>query len=142
MPFLSPPKTRPTGLRIAGTALLISMGAISGAQAVTTANDGFDPNANSIVNTIALQPDGKILMGGYFTQLHPLGNPVTGAGYIARLNHDGTVDTSFTAGADNVVRTMVLQPNGQILVGGTFQNIIPTGSSTPVPRSFAARLNT
>jgi uncharacterized delta-60 repeat protein len=118
------------------------MGAISGAQAVTTANDGFDPNANSIVNTIALQPDGKILMGGYFTQLHPLGNPVTGAGYIARLNHDGTVDTSFTAGADNVVRTMVLQPNGQILVGGTFQNIIPTGSSTPVPRSFAARLNT
>jgi uncharacterized delta-60 repeat protein len=81
-------------------------------------------------------------MGGYFTQLHPLGNGVSGNGYIARLNHDGTVDTSFTASANNVVRTMVLQPNGQILVGGTFSAIQPTGSATPVTRNFAARLNT
>jgi uncharacterized delta-60 repeat protein len=142
MPFLSPLKTRLTGIQSAGLALLISIGANSGARAATTANDGFDPNANSIVNTIALQPDGKILMGGYFTQLHPPGQPVSGNAYVGRLNHDGTVDTSFTAGADNVVRTLVLQPNGQILLGGTFQNIKPTGGSANVPRTFAARLNT
>src|ERR1700722_1164632 len=111
MPFLSPLKTRLTGIQIAGLALLISLGANSGARAATTANDGFDPNANSIVNSIALQPDGKILMGGYFTQLHPIGQPGSGNAYIARLNHDGTVDTTFTAGTDNVVRTLVLQPN-------------------------------
>ncbi len=142
MPFLSPPKTRLTGIRIAGLALLISLGAGSGARAATTANDGFDPNANSIVNTIQLQPDGKILMGGYFTQLHPEGQAVIGRSYIGRLNHDGTVDTTFAAGTDNVVRTMLLQPNGQILLGGTFQNVTPTGGSAGVPRTYAARLNT
>ena len=141
MPFLSPLKTRLTGIQFAGLALLISMGAVSGARGATTANDGFDSNANSIVNTIALQPDGKILMGGYFTQLHPLGGAVIGAGYIARVNHDGSVDTSFTPSANNVVRTLVLQPNGQVLLGGTFSAIQPTGSSTAVTRNFAARLN-
>src|SRR5665213_574459 len=141
MPFLSPLKTRLTVLRIAGLALAASLGAISSAKAALTANDGFDPNANSNVNAIALQPDGKILMGGYFTQLHPLGGPVSGNAYIARLNHDGSVDTGFTAGTDNVVRTVVLQPNGQILVGGTFSKVKPTGSANSVTRNFAARLN-
>jgi uncharacterized delta-60 repeat protein len=117
------------------------MGAISGARAATTANDGFDPNANSIVNTLALQPDGKILMGGYFTQLDPQGTGALSAGYIARINHDGTADTSFTASTNNVVRTMLLQPNGQILIGGTFTMVQPTGSKTQVARNYSARLN-
>ena len=29
--------------------------------------DGFDPDANGYVNTLAVQADGKILVGGYFT---------------------------------------------------------------------------
>ena len=141
MPFLSPLKTRLTGLRIAGLALTAFLGAISSARAALTANDGFDPNANSNVNAIALQPDGKILMGGYFTQLHPLGGPGSTNNYIARLNADGSVDTGFTAGTDNVVRTLVLQPNGQILIGGTFANVKPTGATSNVARNYAARLN-
>jgi uncharacterized delta-60 repeat protein len=120
---------------------MASLGSISGAKAATTANDGFDPNANSNVNAIVLQPDGKILMGGYFTQLQPFGNSISGNAYIARLNHDGTVDTSFNPQAGDVVNTITLQPNGQILVGGRFMTMQGTGSTSPATRNFAARLN-
>ncbi len=141
MPFLSTPKTRATGLRFAGLVLMASLGAINGARAAVSANDGFDPNANGDVNAVVIQPDGKILMGGYFTQLHPFGNPTSGNAYIARLNHDGTVDGSFSPQANNVVRTLTLQPNGQILVGGQFTTLQGTGSGTPATRNFAGRLN-
>ena len=66
--------------KFAGLALLVSLVAASTGRSLTVPNDGFDPNANGIVNTLQIQPDGKILMGGYFTQLHPFGNSVTGAG--------------------------------------------------------------
>src|SRR6185436_5554472 len=53
----------------------------------------FNPGANSIsgVNTLALQADGKILVGGTFTGL---GNATgtTPRSNIGRLNTDGTVD--------------------------------------------------
>jgi uncharacterized delta-60 repeat protein len=141
MPFLSTPKTRLTGFRFAGLVLMASLGSISGEMAASTANDGFDPNANGNVYTISLQPDGKILMGGSFTQLQPFGNVVSSHAYIARLNHDGTVDSSFSPQAGDVVNTMTLQPNGQILVGGRFMSMRGTGSTSPVTRNFAARLN-
>lgn len=44
--------------------------------------DGFDPNANSLVRSIAVQTDGKILIGGDFTTLN--GGTVT-RNHIARL---------------------------------------------------------
>jgi uncharacterized delta-60 repeat protein len=120
---------------------MASLGAITGAKGAITANDGFDPNANGIVNAVALQPDGKILIGGYFTQLQPFGAATSSNAYIARLNHDGTVDASFSPNANGVVRTVVLQPNGQILVGGNFTGIQGTGSSASATRNYAARLN-
>jgi uncharacterized delta-60 repeat protein len=120
---------------------MASLGAISGAKAAVTANDGFDPNANGIVNSVVLQPDGKVLIGGYFTQLHPAGNAVSGNAHVARLNHDGTVDGSFSPQASDTVYTVVLQPNGQVLLGGKFTTVQGTGSSTAAARNFAARLN-
>ena len=141
MPFLSPPETRLPGLRFAGLFYLAALGAVPGALAAVSANDGFDPNANGIVNAVVVQPDGKVLMGGYFTQLHPYGGSAIGAAYIGRLNHDGTVDTSFSPNANGVVRAVVLQPNGQILVGGQFTTMQPTGGGAAVPANYAARLN-
>src|ERR1700690_4214598 len=141
MPFLSSPKTRPLGIQIAGFALLASLGATPGMRAATQANDGFDPSPNGIVTTLLVQPDSKILMGGYFTQLHPYGLPVSGHGFIARLNHDGTPDAAFSPNANGVVRVMALEPNGQIIIGGNFTSIQPTGGASQVTRSFAARLN-
>ncbi len=141
MPFLSSPRSRLSGLPFAGLVLLVSLGAALDARSFTLPNDGFDPNANGIVNTLLIQPDGKLLMGGYFTQIHPYGNPISGHSYIARLNHDGTVDSGFSPNANDVVRVMALQPNGQIIVGGQFTTIQPGGGGAPVPRGYVARLN-
>ena len=99
--------------------------------------DGFDPNANGIVTTSVLQSDGKIIIAGYFTQLQPNGAAsATAASYIARLNTDGTVDTSFTnAGVNAQINTVALTSSGQLLIGGTFTKV---GSAA---RAGVARLN-
>src|SRR5471030_346351 len=142
MAFISSPKTRVSGILFAGLVLLSSLGTLPGAFGATTALDGFNPNANGTVNTVLIQPDGKILMGGYFTQLHPYGGAATASNFIARLNHDGTVDTTFGANANGVVRAMALQADGKILVAGNFSAFQGTGSNTLVGRSYIARLNT
>jgi uncharacterized delta-60 repeat protein len=128
-------------IRFAGFALLAATGMALRGQSPSPASDGFDPEADGIVTSLAIQPDGKILMGGYFTQLHPFGYPASGHSYIARLNHDGSVDAGFSPNANGVVRVLALQPNGQIIVGGQFTTIQPTGGGAAVTRNFAARLN-
>jgi len=73
--------------------------------------------ANGTVHTVALQPDGKVLIGGEFTQVNG-----TLRRYIARLNVDGSLDTTFDpgTGASDQVRAVVVQPDGKIIVGGAF----------------------
>ena len=72
---------------------------------------------NSTVYTIALQSDGKILVGGFFTSY----SGVT-RNRIIRLNTDGSVDTSFVVGTgfDNLVKNILVQSDGKILVVGYF----------------------
>jgi uncharacterized delta-60 repeat protein len=141
MPNPSTPRAGLLGIKFAGLALMVTTGMALRAQVAPSPGDGFNPNANGIVNTVILQPDSKILMGGYFTQLKPDGKPLSNCGYLARLNHDGSVDASFSPVANGVVRPMLLQPNGQIIIGGQFTTIQPTGSGTPQVRNYAARLN-
>lgn len=73
--------------------------------------------ANNTINTIALQPDGKIVIGGNFTNYIS-----TARNRIARLNPDGTIDLSFNpgTGATTSVLTTALQPDGKIIIGGGF----------------------
>ena len=90
--------------------------------------------APGIVDAVALQPDGKVVIGGYFFQ-------VNGASRVrlARLNTDGSTDTGFLngmAGADGDVMSIVLQPDGKILLAGAFTTINTSH------RSGVARLNT
>jgi Domain of unknown function (DUF5122) beta-propeller/Tetratricopeptide repeat len=51
----------------------------------------FSAATNGAVRAIAVQADGKVLLGGIFTQV----NGVARAG-LARLNVDGSLDTAFT----------------------------------------------
>ena len=83
----------------------------------TTFNPGYGFGANNVVNSVVVQPDGRILLGGLFTQVGNLG----GEG-LARLNSDGTVDTTFLTGTgtSDEVNTVVLNPDGTILIGGWF----------------------
>lgn len=84
------------------------------------------------VYAVALQEDGKILVGGSFTQIN--GNPRS---TIARLNADGSVDQDFIVGTgfNQIVRDINIQPDGEILVVGNFTSYNGT------PRTRMARLN-
>jgi uncharacterized delta-60 repeat protein len=75
------------------------------------------------LRSIAVQPDGKILVGGYFESAG--GRRRRG---VARLNTDGTIDNSFAdPGITNFFYTsisaLVVQPDGKILVGGDFDQV-------------------
>ena len=78
---------------------------------------GFNDPFNTIVYEIIVLPDGKLLVGGNFTEYN--GTPCNN---IIKLNLDGSIDTSFVIGTgfDNTVLTFALQSNGKILVGGNF----------------------
>lgn len=89
------------------------------------------------MHSLALQADGKIVVGGEFTSLGGLLR-----NYIGRLNSDGSVDLTFNPGADTgnyggstYVPALAIQADGEILVlGGNFYN--PAGQ----PSSGLARL--
>jgi uncharacterized delta-60 repeat protein len=88
---------------------------------------------NNAIETISLQSDGKILVGGFFTSY----SGVSSSGII-RLNTNGSVDNSFVIGTgfNSIVFAITLQSDGKILVGGFFT------SYSGVARNYIIRLNT
>lgn len=101
-----------------------------------TVDPAFDPGLgpNAAVYTVAIQRDGKVLAGGFFTSF----NGSTPASRIARLNANGTYDGSFNPGSgfNSWVYTIVHQGDGKLLVGGDFTSFNGTA------RNRFARLNT
>lgn len=95
--------------RLAFCCLLLA-GPVFG-QAVDELNPTVGP-----VMCVALQPDHKILLGGAFTKVSGESRQ-----YIARLHRDGSLDTSFTASANDWVVSMAVQEDGKILVAGKFE---------------------
>lgn len=78
----------------------------------------------TIVRAIAVQPDGKYVIGGDFLSVG--GQPRPG---IARLNADGTVDPTFAPSLYFArVNAIHLAANGNILIGGTIYvtNTVPS----------------
>ncbi len=106
----------------------------------------FDPNFNGTVTALALQPDGRIVVGGRFSTVDPnrTGNPVVRNG-IARLNADGTLDAGFdpNLGATQTpqVYAIVIQSDGKVVFGGDFNQLQPAGTSSPVARNHLARVD-
>ena len=81
---------------------------------------------NSTVSAIALQSDGKIIVGGFFTVYSG-----TSKDRIVRLLSDGTFDTSFNSGGtgfNQQVQSLCIQPDDKIICGlaleTTFNNTI------------------
>jgi uncharacterized delta-60 repeat protein len=100
----------------------------------------FNPGANYAITVVAVQPDGKILVGGYFTTLGGGGIGTTSRNYLGRLNADGSLDTSFNPGANGGVSTIVVQADGKILLGGGFTTLGGGGTGT-TSRNYLGRLN-
>jgi uncharacterized delta-60 repeat protein len=118
-------------------------GAFNNANGVSTGNlvaldattgavvQSFSPGASGAVLALAVQPDGKLLVGGQFLNFGGAAN-----NFLVRLNADGTLDATFaTAGRPNgAVRTIALDEQGRILIGGDFTLV------AGVSRSRLARL--
>jgi uncharacterized delta-60 repeat protein len=75
---------------------------------------------NAPVHTLALQADQKILVGGEFTRFD-----LSLAGYIVRLNSDGSIDPQFShsngVGFDDAVTSIHVEASGKIWVSGLFE---------------------
>lgn len=86
----------------------------------------FDPGggSNDPLHSVALQADGKVLIGGSMTTYDGVAR-----NRVARLNNDGTLDMSFDpgTGANSIVWDVQAQTDGRILVGGWFTSFNGTG---------------
>jgi uncharacterized delta-60 repeat protein len=103
--------------------------------ATTGQADSFNPNANSLVNSIAVQADGKVLAGGAFFGANSVGTQTRNR--IVRLETDGRVDQTLDLNTvGGTVNATVVQPDGKILIGGSFTAVLG------VARDNIARLNT
>ena len=92
-------------------------------DAATGAADTWDPNSNGEVDSIVVQPDGKILVGGNLTN-------IGGAtrNYIARLDATTGLADSWNPNSNGEVYTIALQTDGKILAGGQFSYHRRTGA--------------
>jgi Domain of unknown function (DUF5122) beta-propeller len=84
----------------------------------TGAATGWNPNPNAPVNALALSGS-TVFAGGDFTSAGPQ-NQYTGS--TARLNPDGTVDTSWKAYVYGATQSLVLD-GSHVFVGGNFQKV-------------------
>ena len=94
---------------------------------------GFNPGLgpDSAVSALAVQADGKLVIGGGFTSVN--GRP---RGRLARLYADGRLDGvfEFDPGANDWVEAVALQSDGHIIIGGAFTQV------GDVPRARVARV--
>ncbi|TVR36527.1 MAG: T9SS C-terminal target domain-containing protein [Cryomorphaceae bacterium] len=110
---------------------------VSGHQAIAQAGT-IDPDynsgtgANNDIWTMEILPDGKLFLGGAFTEFQ-----FASLNRVARADVDGTADFSFfSSGANQDVFSSALQPDGKIILGGVFANFAGTS------RLRLARANT
>jgi uncharacterized delta-60 repeat protein len=103
---------------------IAKLGLNGNTEAGFDSGSGFD---NSSIYRLAVQIDGKILVGGNFFSY----NGTTKSGLL-RLHPDGTLDSGFSTvlsrgAGDLQVRAVDILPNGKILIGGNFSTV--NGSS-------------
>jgi uncharacterized delta-60 repeat protein len=106
-----------------------------------TRDTSFNPigtGADNWVHAVAVQSDGKIVIGGDFASYN---GDAAASDHVMRLHSDGTRDTNFNAGgtgADATVNVIAVQPDGKIVIGGSF-----TGYNGAAGASdYLIRLNT
>ncbi len=125
--FLSVAIFPPTAAQVRNNIALVNT---DGTVDNTFAGLGGATDYNPNIWTMVTQPDGKILITGYF-------NSVNGTSHnnVLRLNPDSTVDSSFNVNTNRSTRGLLLQPDGKIVIAGNF------GEVNGVPRGRIARVN-
>ncbi|HKP70645.1 MAG TPA: hypothetical protein VJV05_15265, partial [Pyrinomonadaceae bacterium] len=83
-----------------------------------TFTNGSGVDGNGIVWGVAVQPDGRVIIVGEFFSVN--GTP---RNFVARLNNDGSLDTSFIPEPSERVLRVAAQADGKILILGDFQSV-------------------
>jgi uncharacterized delta-60 repeat protein len=77
-------------------------------------------SANASIRKIVVLPDGRIVIGGEFTSVNGVERS-----RVAVLRPSGALDPAFDSGLDNTptnaVRSLLVQADGKLLIGGNFQ---------------------
>ena len=93
-----------------------------------TLDESFDPGPGplgvedpALIRSLDIQPDGKILIAGWFTNVNGWGTR-----QVARLNADGSVDRSFICnpGPSSSLNAVAVGPDGKIYIGGGFTELL------------------
>ena len=130
-----------TSLQPSGAGVVTTRNRIARLNADGTIDSEFDPNANNAVAALAVQRDGKIILGGSFSTLQPVGNDNSATrNRLARLNANGTLDSEFYPNFGGNVVAIALAPDGDVMVGGQFTSVWGRGTIT-TQRPYVARLN-
>lgn len=80
-----------------------------------TLDASFNPEMNGPVNTMVLQADGQILVGGDFSSING-----TERKKFARMDATGTLDPSLKIEFDGSVFSILTRANDKLLLGGNF----------------------
>ncbi len=136
--------TSPSGITVIAVARLLSNGNLDpafGTGGRVVFNEG---NTYSTAYAVKIQPDGKILVVGKFSNSSSQFTSL----YVIRLNTDGSLDTTFGTGGKVLILPSFggligydaeLQPDGKIVVGGTY--VRPGNEGVATLDMMAARLN-
>ncbi len=88
---------------------------VSATHAQNTVEASFAPVVNGPVSSVAAQADGKVVIGGMFTEVNGVARP-----YLARLNADGSLDSTFNpmAGPNQFINHVQISQSKVFVSGG------------------------
>lgn len=114
------------------TRLYIARYNTNGILDATFGNGGIvtimDPNGGDLLNSVAIQPDGKIVAGGLLHVFDSSTQLADADFYLFRLKPNGSFDSTFGTNGEvvtdlatysgDVLHKLIIKPNGKILAGG------------------------
>ena len=111
----------------------------------TTFAANIGTGLNSFGGPIAIQTDGKIIVGGSFTTFNG-----TTSNRIVRLNSNGTLDTTFGSGLSDAPNGISIQTDGKIIITGNFTSfngtainrVVRLNSNGTIDTAFATNIGT
>ncbi len=105
--------------RVVVLIVLLALGTLAQAQLPTArAFPNVELGVAGEVYAVAVQPDGAVVLGGWFT--HVDGVPRSN---LARQRPDGSLDTSWNPATDGLVLALAIDAAGAVYVGGEFARI-------------------